>query len=80
MVSLRLSTRLQSSHSVHTPVQLALPADRAEPRGRRLAACELEQYRDEPRLGRRTRLPERQRELLWSVFSKVAAALDEHGS
>ena len=39
----------------------------------------LEQYRDEPRLGRRTRLPERQRELLWSVFSKVAAALDEHG-
>ena len=39
----------------------------------------LEQYRDEPRLGRRTRLPERQRELLLSVFSKVAAALDEHG-
>ena len=39
----------------------------------------LEQYRDEPRLGRRTRLPERQRELLLSVFSKVAAALDERG-
>ena len=39
----------------------------------------LEQYRDEPRLGRRTRLPERQRERLWSVFSKVAAALDERG-
>ena len=38
-----------------------------------------EQYRDVPRLGRRTRLPERQREILWSVFSKVAAALDEHG-
>ena len=38
-----------------------------------------EQYRDVPRLGRRTRLPERQRELLWSVFSKVAAALDELG-
>ena len=38
-----------------------------------------EQYRDVPRLGRRTRLPERQRALLWSVFSKVAAALDEHG-
>ena len=38
-----------------------------------------EQYRDVPRLGRRTRLPERQRELLWSVFSKVAAALDERG-
>ena len=36
------------------------------------------QYREVPRLGRRTRLPERQRELLWSVFSKVAAALDEH--
>ena len=32
-----------------------------------------------PRLGRRTRLPERPREILWSVFSKVAAALDEHG-
>ena len=38
-----------------------------------------EQYRDVPRLGRRTRLPERQRELLWSVFSRVPAALDEHG-
>ena len=38
-----------------------------------------EQYRDVPRLGRRTRLPERQRERLWSVFSKVPAALDEHG-
>ena len=37
-----------------------------------------EQYRDVPRLGRRTRLPERQREILWSIFSKVAAALDEH--
>ena len=32
-----------------------------------------------PRLGRTTRLPERQRERLWSVFSKVAAALDERG-
>ena len=38
-----------------------------------------EQYRDVARLGRRTRLPERQREILWSVFAKVAAALDEHG-
>jgi len=38
-----------------------------------------EQYRDVPRLGRRTRLPERQREILWSIFSKVAAALDEQG-
>ena len=38
-----------------------------------------EQYRDVPRLGRRTRLPERQRALLWSVFSRVAAAMDEHG-
>ena len=37
-----------------------------------------EQYRDVPRLGRRTRLPERQREILWSIFAKVAAALDEH--
>ena len=34
---------------------------------------------DVPRLGRTTRLPERQRERLWSVFSKVAAALDERG-
>ena len=38
-----------------------------------------EQYRDVPRLGRRTRLPEPQREILWSIFSKVAASLDEHG-
>ena len=38
-----------------------------------------EQYRDVPRLGRRTRLPERQREILWSIFSKTAAALYQHG-
>ena len=38
-----------------------------------------EEYRNVPRLGRRTRLPERQREILWSIFSKVAAALDERG-
>ena len=37
------------------------------------------QYRDVPRLGRRTRLPERQREILWSIFSKVAATMDEQG-
>ena len=36
-----------------------------------------EQYRDVPRLGRKTRLSERQRAVLWSIFSKVSAALDE---
>ena len=35
-----------------------------------------EQYRDVPRLGTRTRLPERQRELLLSIFFNVAPAVD----
>ena len=38
-----------------------------------------EEYRDVPRLGRKTRLSERQRAVLWSIFSKVSAALDERG-
>ena len=38
-----------------------------------------EEYRDVPRLGRKTRLSERQRAVLWSIFSKVSDALDERG-
>jgi superfamily I DNA/RNA helicase len=38
-----------------------------------------EQYRDVPRLGRKTRLPEKQRQLLWSIFSTVRATLEERG-
>lgn len=36
-----------------------------------------EAYRDVARLGRRTRLPEPQRRLLWSIFEKVRHALQE---
>jgi superfamily I DNA/RNA helicase len=36
-----------------------------------------EAYRDVPRLGRRTRLPEKQRAALWAVFAGVRAALRE---
>ncbi|MGG5807716.1 3'-5' exonuclease [Falsiroseomonas sp. CW058] len=35
-----------------------------------------EGYRDAPRLGRRTRLGEKQRQALWTVFAEVQAALD----
>jgi mRNA-degrading endonuclease RelE of RelBE toxin-antitoxin system len=38
-----------------------------------------EQYRDVQRLGRRTRLPEKQRATLWSVFSKVIEKLQKAG-
>ena len=38
-----------------------------------------EHYRDVPRLGRKTRLSERQRAVLWSIFARVSAALDERG-
>ena len=38
-----------------------------------------EAYRDVPRLGRRTRLAEKQRKVLWSVFSRVRSALAEDG-
>ena len=34
-----------------------------------------EQYRDTPRLGRKTRLPEAQRQILWQIFSAVRAEL-----
>ncbi len=34
-------------------------------------------YRDVARLGRKTRLPEQQRSLLWSIFAQVRAALSE---
>ncbi|HSY49200.1 MAG TPA: 3'-5' exonuclease [Thermoanaerobaculia bacterium] len=36
-----------------------------------------EEYRDVTRLGRKTRLPEKQRVLLWSTFEKVLAKLRE---
>jgi superfamily I DNA/RNA helicase/mRNA-degrading endonuclease RelE of RelBE toxin-antitoxin system len=36
-----------------------------------------EAYRDVRRLGRRTRLPERQRALLWSIFERVRQRLSE---
>ena len=36
-------------------------------------------YRDVQRLGRKTRLAEKQRELLWSIFSRVRSALAELG-
>ena len=36
-------------------------------------------YQSVPRLGRKTRLPESQRMILWSIFEHVQAALKEHG-
>ena len=38
-----------------------------------------EDYRDVQRLGRKTRLAEKQRELLWSIFSRVRSALAKQG-
>jgi superfamily I DNA/RNA helicase len=38
-----------------------------------------EAYRDVARLGRKTRLPEPQRRLLWSIFAQVQAGLAERG-
>ena len=38
-----------------------------------------EDYRDVPRLGRKTRLAERQREVLWSIFLRVRSALAGKG-
>lgn len=38
-----------------------------------------EAYRDVARLGRKTRLPERQRALVWSIFDRVRAGLHERG-
>jgi hypothetical protein len=39
-----------------------------------------EEYRDIVRLGRKTRLPESQRELLWSIMDKVRAGLAKRGT
>lgn len=38
-----------------------------------------EAYRDVARLGRKTRLPEMQRKVLWSIFERVRATLDRGG-
>jgi superfamily I DNA/RNA helicase len=38
-----------------------------------------EAYRDVPRLGRKTRLAEKQRKTLWEIFSNVRDRLDENG-
>lgn len=38
-----------------------------------------EEYRDVPRLGRKTRVGEKQRELLWAIFQKVRADLEGEG-
>jgi superfamily I DNA/RNA helicase len=38
-----------------------------------------EAYRDVARLGRKTRLPELQRQALWSIFERVRTALDGRG-
>jgi superfamily I DNA/RNA helicase len=38
-----------------------------------------EAYRDVARLGRKTRLPERQRKALWEIFERVRAALRQRG-
>jgi superfamily I DNA/RNA helicase/mRNA-degrading endonuclease RelE of RelBE toxin-antitoxin system len=38
-----------------------------------------EEYRDVARIGRKTRLPETQREVLWKIFSRVRAALEAEG-
>ena len=38
-----------------------------------------EDFRDVRRLGRKTRLPEKQRAILWSIFERVKASLSEEG-
>ena len=38
-----------------------------------------EAYRDVPRLGRRRRLPESQRRVLWSIFERVRSGLGDQG-
>jgi superfamily I DNA/RNA helicase len=40
---------------------------------------DAQDYRDVARLGRKTRLKETQRAVLWSIFEKVRAALRAHG-
>ena len=39
-----------------------------------------EAYRDVARLGRKTRLPEKQRSILWAIFQRVCAGLHEKGA
>ena len=38
-----------------------------------------EEYRDVPRLGRKTRLPEKQRRVLWTIFELVRSELENRG-
>ncbi len=38
-----------------------------------------DEYRDVARLGRKTRLPEKQREVLWEIFEQVRLGLNERG-
>jgi hypothetical protein len=38
-----------------------------------------EEYRDAARLGRKTRLPENRKEVLWSIFADVRSALKDQG-
>lgn len=38
-----------------------------------------EEYRDVARLGRKTRLPEQQRSVLWSIFERVKSSLKDKG-
>lgn len=38
-----------------------------------------DEYRDVARLGRKTRLPEKQREALWAIFERVRLGLNERG-
>ena len=38
-----------------------------------------EAYRDVPRLGRKTRLPQNQREVLWSIFNRIRSSLNAQG-
>ena len=56
-------------------VRPAFPAHGVGAGGRRLAAGDWEAYRDVARLGRKTRLPEAQRKVLWSIFERVRAGL-----
>jgi len=41
--------------------------------------CDWESYRDVKRLGRKTRLPEKHRQVLWTIFAKVQAGLKSRG-
>ncbi|MFK5981084.1 MAG: 3'-5' exonuclease [Rhizobiaceae bacterium] len=41
--------------------------------------CDWESYRDVKRLGRKTRLPEQHRQILWAIFDKVQDGLQSRG-